>query len=79
VHLSSGDWMARNFYRRIETCFPIDDKRLKQRVIQESLTAYLADNSQAWVLQNDGGYKRCAPGAHKPRAAQQSLLETLSE
>ncbi len=79
VHLSSGDWMARNFYRRIEACFPIDDKRLKQRVIQESLTAYLADNSQAWVLQNDGGYKRCAPGAHKPRAAQQSLLETLSE
>ncbi len=79
VYLSSADWMARNFFRRIETCFPIDDKRLKKRVLEEGLQAYLSDNTQAWVLQSDGSYKRCSPGAHKPRSAQSCLLETLAE
>ncbi len=75
VYLSSADWMDRNFFRRIEACFPIDDKRLKQRIIDESLTANLNDNTQAWIMQADGLYKRCVPGNHKPRAAQQSVLE----
>jgi len=78
VFLSSADWMARNFFHRIETCFPIEDKRLKNRVIQEGLTSYLADNTQAWILQSDGTYKRATPGSHKPRSAQQSLLENLA-
>lgn len=27
VYLSSADWMARNFFRRIEVCFPVLDPR----------------------------------------------------
>lgn len=79
VFCSSADWMERNFFRRIEVCFPIEDKRIKQRVIQEGLMSYLADYSQAWVLQGDGTYKRCAPGSHKPRSAQSALLEALCD
>ena len=75
VFLSSADWMERNLYRRVEVCFPIEDKRLKQRLIEEGLMCYLADNVQAWVLQSDGTYKRLAPGAHRSRVAQQVLAE----
>lgn len=75
VFLSSADWMERNLYRRVEVCFPVEDPRLRARVVEESLTSYLADNTQAWVLQQDGSYKRLTPGSHKPRSAQATLLE----
>jgi len=79
VWLSSADWMGRNFFNRVEVCFPIEDKRLRQRVIKESLLNYLGDNTQAWLLQADGSYRRAAPGGHKPRAAQARLLADLCE
>ena len=79
IYLSSADWMGRNFFRRVETCFPIDDKRLKQRILKEGLMTYLADNTQAWVLQSDGSYKRCIPGNAKPRTAQDEILTELAD
>lgn len=78
IFCSSADWMERNFFRRIETCFPIEDKRLKERLIKQGLMHYLADNTQAWLLQIDGSYRRANPGNAKPRAAQEMLLEELS-
>jgi len=47
IYLSSADWMDRNFFRRIEVCFPILNQRLKRRVIAEGLRPYLKDNLQA--------------------------------
>jgi polyphosphate kinase len=76
VFLSSADWMERNLYKRVEVCFPVEDKRQQARVIEESLNNYLSDNSQAWVLQADGTYRRLSHGSHKPRSAQQTLLQT---
>jgi len=58
VYLSSADWMERNFFRRIELCFPVLDEKLKQRVIAEGLKAYLADNRQAWEMDQQGRYQR---------------------
>ena len=78
VYLSSADWMGRNFFRRIEVAFPILDKELKQRVIQEGLLVYLKDNSQAWLLREDGTYVRCRPRGRKPRIAQEILLQDLT-
>jgi len=46
--MASADWMDRNFFRRIETAFPIENKSLRERVYKEALSVYLADNSQAW-------------------------------
>ena len=54
VYLSSADWMDRNFFRRIEVCFPVLDKKLKKRVINEGLKIYLQDNCQAWDMDSDG-------------------------
>ncbi|MFO1434868.1 MAG: polyphosphate kinase 1 [Gammaproteobacteria bacterium] len=79
VFLSSADWMERNLYKRVEVCFPIEDKRLLARTIEESLTNYLADNVNAWILQSDGSYKRVTHGSHKQRGAQQTLLQLYCE
>ncbi|MBX3702296.1 MAG: polyphosphate kinase 1 [Steroidobacteraceae bacterium] len=78
VWLSSADWMDRNFFRRIELCFPVLDRKLKRRVIREGLRPYLEDNSQAWVMEAAGGYRRLTPGRGRPRTAQEELLDLLS-
>jgi polyphosphate kinase len=78
VYLSSADWMGRNFFRRIEVAFPVLDKDLKQRVIHEGLLTYLKDNTQAWMLREDGTYLRCRAQGRKPRIAQDLLLRTLA-
>ena len=77
VYLSSADWMERNFFRRIELCFPLLDPRLKQRVIKEGLKMYLADNSQAWEMDANGNYHRRHSHGRVPRPAQEQLLALL--
>ncbi|HMM74462.1 MAG TPA: polyphosphate kinase 1 [Gammaproteobacteria bacterium] len=78
VYLSSADWMGRNFFSRIEVCFPVEDKRLRDRVIKEGLELYLQDNARAWELRSDGSYHRARVGA-RVRDAQQTLIDQLSE
>jgi polyphosphate kinase len=78
VYASSADWMQRNLFGRVETCFPIEDPKAKARVLSEALDAYLADNQDAWVLQPDGSWRRARPGRRSPYRAQQDLLERLS-
>ena len=73
VYLSSADWMDRNFFRRVEVAFPVNDRRLKRRVIAEGLSAFLGDNQSAWLMQSDGHYKRRRPGK-STRNAQLGLL-----
>jgi polyphosphate kinase len=79
LYASSADWMERNLFRRVETAFPIEDRRMKQKVLQEGLLDYLADNTQSWLLQSDGSYKRNAPGSSKPKSVQTALLEQYTE
>ncbi|MFT3835370.1 MAG: polyphosphate kinase 1 [Myxococcaceae bacterium] len=56
VYLSSADWMPRNFLRRVEVMFPIDDPQLKARLLDEVLGIALKDNVKAKVLNRDGVY-----------------------
>ena len=78
LYLSSADWMERNLDKRVETCFPVEGKKLTLRVKKE-LESYLTDNTQAWVLQSDGRYVRISPtGNANPRNAQAALLEKLT-
>ncbi|MEN9726301.1 MAG: hypothetical protein RL434_667, partial [Pseudomonadota bacterium] len=78
VYLSSADWMGRNFFNRIEVCFPVEDKRLRDRVLREGLEIYLNDNTRAWLLDAEGQYHRVRAGG-KPRDAQAQLLAKLAE
>jgi polyphosphate kinase len=78
VYLASADWMDRNFFRRIEVCFPLLDKKLKKRVIEEGLKVYLQDNCQAWDMDGDGHYRRKATRRAKRVSAQEELLRQLA-
>jgi polyphosphate kinase len=46
IYLASADWTARNFFRRVEICFPIEDAELRKRLDQVVAT-YWADNVKA--------------------------------
>lgn len=66
VWVSSGDWMPRNFFRRMELTFPILDPHIRRRIVDEILGTSLADNIKGWRLQPDGTYKKRKPNASKP-------------
>lgn len=66
LYCASADWMGRNLFSRIETCFPIEDKKLKKLIIEDGLNNYLKDNRRAWELQADGIWTQCQP---KPNQA----------
>lgn len=75
---ASADWMDRNLFHRVETCFPLTDKRL-QKIVLHDLELYLQDNIQAWDLQEDGGYLLATqPEADEAVAAQKRLLESIA-
>jgi len=78
VYLASADWMDRNFFRRIETCFPVLDKKLKKRVLDEGLKINLQDNLQAWEMDLNGFWHRKRSTRGKPVSAQAALLALLA-
>jgi polyphosphate kinase len=56
IYIASADWMPRNLYERVEVLCPVLDAGLKQRVKDEILAAYLADNTKARLLDRAGQY-----------------------
>jgi polyphosphate kinase len=56
--LTSADWMPRNFDRRVEIAFPVEDPGLRARLADEILAAALLDEANARVLDSDGSYRR---------------------
>ncbi len=75
VYLASADWMDRNLFRRVETCFPVEDKALRERILGE-LDLQFRDERQAWILDSAGRYRRKADGGF---SSQESLLESQAE
>ena len=75
IFLSSADWMPRNFFRRIEVAFPIEDGNLRDRLANEVLGTVLADTAKAKFLQATGSY-RPAPlkRTEVPRRSQQEFM-----
>jgi polyphosphate kinase len=65
--------MNRNMFKRVEVCFPIENKKLAQRILR-NLDLYLNDNSQAWIMQSDGSYVRVTRGKDEPIIQAQAML-----
>jgi len=77
VYAASADLMSRNMFRRVETCFPIDNKKLHDRVLHD-LDCYLKDNTQSWLLQSDGSYIQAQPKeGEEPYMVQTELLKAF--
>ncbi|MCW9028345.1 MAG: polyphosphate kinase 1 [Kangiella sp.] len=55
LYASSADWMERNLYYRVETCFPILFNPAKQQMIKE-LKLMASEKIQSWRLGGDGEY-----------------------
>ena len=79
VFCASADFMKRNMFRRVESCFPVLTKKLAER-IRIDLELYLRDNTQAWLLQTDGSYVRASSKQGEAAiCAQHELLGQLAE
>ena len=71
VFLSSADWMPRNFLRRVELAFPIENPALRDNIINEVLPRFLNDRVKARELQPGGSYRRLKPEGPEPSAQAQ--------
>jgi polyphosphate kinase len=60
VFVGSADWMPRNFFKRIETVFPVEDGNLRDRLVNEVLQISQSDNVKARKMRPDGIYERAA-------------------
>jgi len=78
VFLASADWMPRNFWRRIETLFPIEDASLQARIVGDILQPILSDTVKVRELLSDGTYRRRIPGEDEAPLRSQIALQHLA-
>jgi polyphosphate kinase len=72
VYLSSADWMPRNFLRRVEAMYPVEDSEIRGRLLEEILGLGLRDNVKARYLLPDGTYVRVEQSG--PAVRSQAIL-----
>jgi polyphosphate kinase len=78
VFVGSADWMPRNFFKRIEVIFPVEDGALRERIISEILATTLADNARSSILQADGSYKPALVKKSVPLRRSQAMFIELA-
>jgi polyphosphate kinase len=74
LYIGSADWMARNFYRRIEVIFPIEQEALRDQIVETMLPAYLKDTRLATQLRPNGSYRKVQPARGEPPFASQQFF-----
>lgn len=74
LFLSSADWMPRNFDRRVELLFPIEDAACKQQ-LSEVLRLEWADTACAHEMQPDGRYVPLLHDGQIPLSAQAEFMK----
>jgi polyphosphate kinase len=73
MYLGSADLMQRNLDRRVETAFPLREKRHREKV-RRLLGLQLADNVNGWELGPDGAFERLHPKDGEQQVDSQAKL-----
>jgi polyphosphate kinase len=73
MYLGSADLMQRNLNRRVETAFPLREKRHREKV-RRLLDLQLADNANGWELGPDGTFERLHPKDGEEYLDSQAIL-----
>ena len=61
--------MPRNLYERVEVIFPVKDELLRERVRQEILESYLADNVKSRISAEGRQLRSRLAGARQAKTA----------
>jgi polyphosphate kinase len=77
LYLASADWMPRNFFRRVESCFPVEDPDHRAQ-LDEIINIYWASNVKAREQTSDLTYAKKKPDG-QPVDAQALFLERLTK
>jgi polyphosphate kinase len=78
IYSGSADWMPRNFKKRAEILYPIENTEIKARIIKEILMTYLNDNVKARFMQPEGSYVRVRPKEGAKLVRSQSALIAIA-
>lgn len=75
LYVGSADWMPRNFLRRVEAVFPIENPDMIKSILND-LEYFLSDCDGASALKRNGSYMKVKPPrAKKPFSCQQRLID----
>ena len=74
IYAGSADWMSRNFFRRIEVLFPIEDTGLRRWITKEFFPIERKDNENARVLHANGAYLPPPRRAEEPPFSAQAYF-----
>jgi polyphosphate kinase len=76
--MGSADLMPRNLDNRLELVIPIENERLRSR-LASVFAVLLADNRNAWELDEDAGWRRLRPGkGERARPTHDALIRVAS-
>ena len=80
LYITSADWMVRNLYHRIETAFPVLDKKIKQTIIN-ILKIQLKDNVKACIVNDkmQNVFKSKLSNRKTKIHAQRDIYELIAE
>ena len=75
VWIASADLMPRNLDHRVELATPVETPELQEELL-DTLERAFADNTNAWVLSEDGVWRRRHPApGDRPRSLHRELME----
>jgi polyphosphate kinase len=75
TYIGSADLMSRNLEHRIEVVMPVENARVRQDV-HGILDSALADDTNAWLLEPDGTWKRAEQG-EKPHSHHATMMRRV--
>jgi polyphosphate kinase len=79
IFAGSADWMPRNFFRRVEALFPVEDPALRQWIVAEFLGSELRDTANASQLQANGAYVPVTRGASRSFSSQAHFMAAATQ